>query len=138
MGNEFDVFLSYARADAGGYAEAIAERLRSDGLRVWRDQSLATGDSLMDSVRRAMERARAIVILVSPAAARSEWVASETAYALRRQSGLVVPVVLDRSALDSPLGSLLGDRVFIDAAGAEPREVAAHVGRGRFAHSRIF
>jgi TIR domain/Pentapeptide repeats (8 copies) len=127
MVNDYDVFLSYSRADAQVYAEAITQRLRSEGLRVWRDQSLAVGESLVGGVRQAMERARVIVVLISAGAARSEWVATETAYALRRQSGLVVPVVLDKDALDSPLGSLLGDRVWVDVVGKAPQRAAEHV-----------
>jgi hypothetical protein len=126
MVNDYDVFLSYARTDAREAADAIVQRLTSNGWRVWSDQSLAVGQDMAGAVEDAMARARVIVILLSAAAADSRWVHRELAYALRRQTS-VIPVVLDRSALDSPLGSLLGDRVYVDVSGMRPMEMADNV-----------
>jgi hypothetical protein len=126
MVNDYDVFLSYARADGQAAADAIVHRLRASGLRVWSDQSLVVGEAMAGAVERAMKRARVIVVLLSRGAAQSQWVQKELAYALRRQTS-VIPVVLDHAALDSPLGSLLGDRVFVDVSNMGPPELAEGV-----------
>jgi hypothetical protein len=122
----YDVFLSYARRDAREVAEVIARRLTDRGLRIFLDDALVVGEPLAHRLENALTHARAVVVLLSPAAASSRWVHEETAFALRRQQ-TIIPVVLDRNALDSPLGSLLGDRQYIDCTDVNPSQAADRV-----------
>lgn len=122
----YDVFLSYSHSDMA-IARAIAERLKARGLGIFLDDSmLIAGSALNEALEGALRHARAVVVLLSREAASSQWVNQETAYALRRQQ-TVIPVLLDRDALDSPLGSLLGDRVFIDCTDHDPWQAAERV-----------
>jgi TIR domain len=83
---EFDGFLSYSHADSSALAadvqrvlHAIARpwyRLRA--ARVFRDRSnVAPSDSLWGTIQRALESSAHFLLLASPAAARSPWVARE-------------------------------------------------------------
>ncbi len=141
MLNRYDVFISYARADSNDFAAAITQELAQRGLRVFSDQgSLAPGQAVPDTVERALSGSRAIILLLSPASAGSQWMNREIAHAIRKQTN-IIPVVLDRSALDSPIGTLLGDRDFIDVSGMPPpivaKEVVRHLDESIFTSARL-
>src|SRR6185436_15993366 len=63
---EFDVFLNSSAEDAP-VARALSERLQKDGLRVGFDGS-------RESVEKALESSRTLVLLLSASALRSECV----------------------------------------------------------------
>lgn len=128
MVNKFDVFLSYARSDGSLTAAAISRRLSENGLHVFADASFLPGEPISRSLEQAISDSEIILLLLSRAAAESRWIHHEAAYALRKRAS-VVPVVLDRAALDSPLGSLHGDRPLIDAEGLSVDATADQVSR---------
>jgi WD40 repeat protein len=79
-----DVFVSYKSED-GERARRLAERLRDVGLRVWFDQwSIKPGDDIFLAIERALERARTMVLCLSPAALGSDWVGLERSTVLFR------------------------------------------------------
>ena len=70
----YDVFLSYARPDRVK-ARRLAEALRDAGLAVWFDEwCIAPGDNFYLALEHGLETSRALVLCMSPAAFRSEWV----------------------------------------------------------------
>jgi TolB-like protein len=87
-----DVFISYARED-----EAIARRLakafQSDGLSVWWDADLPAHRAYSEIIERNLEEARAVVVLWSKTAAKSQWVRAEADFA--RNAGKLVQAQLD-------------------------------------------
>jgi len=81
---QYDVFLSHNSADKPR-VRALAERLRSAGLRVWFDEwVIKPGDDIYLSIERGLEAARVQVLCLSPAALGSEWVALERSTVLFR------------------------------------------------------
>jgi len=57
----FDVFLSHSSKDKP-VVRAVAERLRSDGLRVWLDEwEIRPGDSIPAKLEEGLEHARVLV-----------------------------------------------------------------------------
>lgn len=76
-----DVFLSYHHGD-----RRIMRRLRSDlkssGISVWSDDRLKQGSSnWRAAVAKQIEAAGSVVVILSPSAKNSLWVANELAYA---------------------------------------------------------
>jgi hypothetical protein len=81
---QYDVFLSLNRADKPR-GRALAERLRSAGLRVWFDEwVIKPGDDIYLAIERGLEAARVQVLCLSPDALGSEWVALERSTVLFR------------------------------------------------------
>ena len=76
------VFLSYARADED-FAKALSSQLARRGLSVWSaDTEMLPGDNIWLRIGEALEKSKAMVVLVSPDSMRSEYVRHEIQYAL--------------------------------------------------------
>jgi hypothetical protein len=86
----YDLFLSHARSDGAGAAEALEARLEQIGFLVFRDVSgLEGAGELTPEIRRAVRRCRLLVVLLTPGALVSPWVAKELALRLApRRRGL--------------------------------------------------
>jgi hypothetical protein len=98
-----DIFLSYARADrdkAAGLAGALERR----GWSVWWDNDIPAGKTWAEVIQRALEDARCVVVLWSPASVRSHWVNTEAREGLRRN--VLVPVLLEALAMPLEFRSL--------------------------------
>jgi hypothetical protein len=90
------VFVSYALEDRD-FAESLVEHLKTAGINVSDPLSqLAPGDNWPLEIGQALERSDAMVVLVSPASARSETVKRDIEYALssKRFSGRLIPVIV--------------------------------------------
>ena len=71
-----DVFISYARSTAG-QAQAVAKGLRDAGFAVWIDEDLPAHRPYADVIEERLRAAKAVVVIWSEAAAKSEWVRAE-------------------------------------------------------------
>jgi tetratricopeptide (TPR) repeat protein len=98
-----DVFLSYARSSLKD-ARRLAAALRSAGYSVWFDESLPVHRAYSDVIEEQLESARAVVVLWSAEAARSQWVRSEANRA--RESGRLVQLRLDDARLPMPFDQI--------------------------------
>lgn len=90
------VFVSYASQDEKWARQLISE-LSEKGIDVWDAQSkLLPGDNWALEVGKALGRAQAIIVLVSPAATRSENVRREIEFALAsdRFEGRLIPIIV--------------------------------------------
>jgi adenylate cyclase len=87
-----DVFLSYARADEPE-AALVAEGLRSGGYEVWRDDELPAHRAYAEVIEERLNSAKAVVVLWSIEAAKSQWVRAEADTA--RAAGTLVQATLD-------------------------------------------
>jgi adenylate cyclase len=87
-----DVFISYAREDAG-VARRFADALESAGLSVWWDDALRSGEAFDESIERALREASAVVVLWSPRSVGSRWVRAEATHADRNRT--LVPVTIE-------------------------------------------
>ena len=97
-----DVFVSYARPDEP-HAKRVAEALGAKGYEVWRDDQIPAHRLYAEVIDERLKGAKAVVVLWSAEAARSQWVRSEADAA--RQLGTLVQVTLDRSLpRDDPRG----------------------------------
>ena len=87
-----DIFLSYSRDDKAT-ARRFAEGFEREGLSVWWDATLNPGEAYDKVTEKALEEARAVVVLWSKKSVDSRWVRSEATQA--NANGTLVPVMIE-------------------------------------------
>ena len=98
-----DVFVSYARADEP-QAERVADALRGDGYRVWRDDELPAHRAYAEVIEERLKSSAAVVVLWSADAAKSQWVRAEADAA--RSAGTLVQAALDGTMPPLPFNQI--------------------------------
>lgn len=93
-----DVFISYEHSDVV-CVERLARDLQNKGFSVWYDVgNIKGGESWVDTITRAINRAPLFISLVSPAANKSIWVRREFLYAESKRKH-IVPVLIEECEL---------------------------------------
>lgn len=124
-GDSYNAFISYSRADAA-FATELREALgkyripRSLGggrLRVFRDQSDLVGTEYHRAIETALGRSRKLIVLCSPPARASHWVADEIRrFAATRAGSNIVALLLEGVPNNEiPPGKPTTDAAFPDA-----------------------
>jgi len=108
------VFVSYARADERA-AKAIIDLLDRAGFHVWWDGLIPGGERFGTLISKALEGARAVVVLWSERAIESAWVQDEASWARDRHR--LVPLSLD--GCEPPLGFRQFQCIDISRGGAK-------------------
>jgi pimeloyl-ACP methyl ester carboxylesterase len=98
-----DVFISYARSTARE-AQGVAEALRGLGFVVWRDDELPPHRDYTDAIEERLRGAKAVVVLWSAEAVKSQWVRAEANVA--REAGILVQLRLDHAPLPLPFDQI--------------------------------
>jgi len=91
-----EVFLSHASADRV-VAERLVACLERHRIKVWYSKkSLKGAQAWHDEIGRALARCDWLVVLLTPAAVRSEWVKREVTHALieKRYRQRIIPVLV--------------------------------------------
>jgi adenylate cyclase len=94
-----EIFISYARSTAAT-AQQIAEALRGLGYGVWRDDELPAHRSYAEVIEERLKAAKAVVVVWSAEAVKSEWVQSEADRA--RTDRKLVQLSVDGAPLPMP------------------------------------
>ena len=101
MAQSADVFLSYSREDKARVLD-LAGKLRAAGVNLWIDQGSIDGAALWgESIVRALEGAKVLLLMVTPSAVSSHNVAKEVMLTSERK-GHILPVHLEPTTI--PLG----------------------------------
>lgn len=98
-----DVFISYARDDQP-MARRVAKSLEAAGLHVWWDEDLPAHRAYSEVIERNLADARAVVVLWSAAAAKSQWVRAEADFA--RTNGKLVQAQVDDALPPMPFNQI--------------------------------
>lgn len=138
-----DIFLSYDHDDFST-ASRFAEGFEREGLTVWWDASLRSGEAFDAAIESALKSAKAVVVLWSRTSVQSRWVRAEATLADRNRT--LVPAMIepcDRpimfelthtvdlsrwngDAADRTWQSFLGDvRRLVEAGGAASSEATS-------------
>lgn len=122
-----DVFISYARSTAE-QAKMVAEALQAAGYDVWRDDALPAHRAYSEVIEEQLRAAKAVVVVWSADAAKSQWVRAEANVA--REAGTLVQLTVDGATPPLPFNeiqcaALTGWKGQVDAPGW--RKVAASV-----------
>jgi adenylate cyclase len=97
------VFISYARDDQA-VARRVANGLQAAGFDVWWDADLPAHRTYSEVIERNLEEAKAVVVLWSAAAAKSQWVRAEADFA--RNAGKLVQAQIDESLPPMPFNQI--------------------------------
>ena len=92
------LFISYSHQDIE-FVDRLAVRLAEERVHVWLDRmELRVGDSLTRKIEEALERASAILLVLSSASVASEWCRREVTAGLVRELEerrvLVLPLLI--------------------------------------------
>jgi adenylate cyclase len=98
-----DIFVSYGRSTEP-QARQVAEALRASGYSVWRDDELPAHRSYGDVIEERLRSAKAVVVLWSADAARSQWVRAEADIA--REAGTLVQITIDGTLPPLPFNQI--------------------------------
>jgi adenylate cyclase len=97
------VFISYARSSEE-QATRVAEALRGAGYGVWRDDELPAHRSYAEVIEERLSTAKAVVVLWSAEAAKSQWVRAEADTA--REAGTLVQASVDGTTPPIPFNQI--------------------------------
>src|SRR6516165_3648450 len=87
-----DIFLSYNREDVA-VARAYRDAFAREGLDVWWDATLRSGETYDEVTEAALREAKAVVVLWSPRSVASRWVRAEAVIADRNKT--LMPVTIE-------------------------------------------
>jgi len=97
------VFLSYARSSES-QATAVERALRDAGYSVWRDTDLPAHLSYAEVIEERLKSAKAVLVLWSAEAAKSQWVRAEADAA--RELGTLVQSTVDGTVPPIPFNQI--------------------------------
>jgi TolB-like protein len=98
-----DVFISYARSTEP-QARQIGEALRALGYGVWRDDELPAHRAFSDVIEERLRAAKAVVVIWSADAVKSDWVRAEADAA--REMGTLVQLRIDAAKPPMPFNRI--------------------------------
>jgi mannitol/fructose-specific phosphotransferase system IIA component (Ntr-type)/phosphotransferase system HPr-like phosphotransfer protein len=104
---KYDAFLSYNATDKPIVAE-LAQRLKSDGLRVWFDEwEIMPGDMITRTIDRGLEESRVMLLCMSKHSFGADWFGVETGTFRFRDPANIqrrfIPLRLDDNGIPAPL-----------------------------------
>lgn len=89
-----EVFLSYAHEDVQ-IAQSVSERIGQEKWSVFWDRTIPVGFTWDDIVEGALDAAKCVVVLWSPAARNSDWVKIEATEGAERR--ILAPALIERN-----------------------------------------
>jgi TolB-like protein len=98
-----DIFISYARSTEAE-ARAVGDALRARGYSVWRDDDLPSHRAYADVIAEQLASAKAVVVIWSADAVKSQWVRSEADRA--RSENKLVQLSFDGAQLPMPFDQI--------------------------------
>lgn len=98
-----EVFVSYARSTQD-QARLIATALRAEGCEVWLDDALPAHRAYADVIEERLRGAKAIVVIWSSDAVKSQWVRAEADFA--RKAGTLVQLSIDGAIPPLPFNQI--------------------------------
>ena len=116
------VFLCHNSKDKQ-FVREFAERLKSDGLRVWLDEAeLNIGDSLVDKISGGIKDMKYVAVIISKNSIESHWVQKEISLAMSKEIAgrkvTVLPILFDKCNLPEALA----DKLYADFTSRENYE----------------
>jgi hypothetical protein len=90
MGNLFDAFISYGRADSKAFATKLHAHLLEQGLNVWFDQNdIPLGVDFQNQIDDGIEKAHNFLFLIAPHSVNSPYCGKEIELALKRNKRII-------------------------------------------------
>lgn len=86
------VFVSYSRKDIE-YATQLVSAIRANQIPVWIDSHIQPGETWPKEIHDAISNSFAVVVVMTPNSAESEWVQKEILWASRKKI-IAIPLLL--------------------------------------------
>jgi WD40 repeat protein len=111
----YDIFISYARGDGAAYAKQLRDRLKELDFTAFLDEAEITpGDPLRASLEKALERSATFVIVGTPRAASSSYIAMEVKH-FAETGRRIIPINIGGSITEPPWAAVQNEElVWID------------------------
>jgi len=107
-----DIFISYSGTDRP-FVDRLVRDLESERLNVFFDERIAAGEEWFATLKKAIEEARCVLVVLSPDALSSKWFRAETLLAFRREvEGKATVIPLMARECEPPL--FLRTKIFAD------------------------
>ena len=97
------IFISYARSTKD-QAQLLAKMLRAEGCDVWLDDALPAHRAYADVIEERLRGAKAVVVIWSSDAVKSQWVRAEADFA--RNAGTLVQLSIDGAIPPLPFNQI--------------------------------
>ena len=92
----FDTFISHSSMDKESIVIPLSQYLRDRHLSVWLDQdNILAGDSILDSIRKGLNSAKSVVLIVTPNIFSSFWIPTEIGLSIGGAFTSIIPVLCD-------------------------------------------
>lgn len=98
-----DIFISYARSSEE-QAKHVEQALRDAGYEVWRDAQLPAHQTYAEVIEEQLKSAKAVIVLWSAEAAKSQWVRAEADAA--RELGTLIQASVDATIPPMPFNQI--------------------------------
>ncbi len=119
-GADAGVRLSHSHED-DTFCQAVVAGLRGAGADVWYDEHNMGSGQLIDTIERELRARPVFVLVLSPAALRSQWVRDETTWAYLRYkrdpTRIMLPVLAETLRDEDDIWMFLQNFKRIEAAG---------------------
>lgn len=114
----YDVFISYSRVDSK-VAERVCKALAEVGLSYFIDRKgISAGVSFTEVVSKAIDESSVFLFLASASSYKSKFTTAEVFYAFKhKESGMILPYLLDNSPMPSELEFLLSTTNWLEMKG---------------------
>lgn len=126
MAEQLKVFVSHSHED-DDYCRTLVRALRDAGADVWYDEHNMGSGRLGPTIERELRERPIFVVILSPAALRSQWVEDETRWAyglLRKDSSRVIQPVTGATIQEDDIWLFLQDFKRIETSGCTPYPMA--------------
>ena len=91
MTNNYDIFISYSRADLERVKAIKAELERSTGALCWMDlEGIESGEQFEDVIISAINRSDTMLFMLSDCSMRSDWALDELDFAKNKRKRIVI------------------------------------------------
>lgn len=92
---EINVFISHSSADQGFVEQTLIPLLKKNGIEPWYSKNdIRTGDAWERKIVQSLETCNWFLVVMSPNAAKSDWVKTEVDWAIQNRAGRLVPVMI--------------------------------------------
>src|SRR5262245_57092909 len=96
------VFICHASADRDLVEREILSLLRTNGIGTWYSKDdIRTAEQWEASIRQGLEACEWFLVVMTPQAAASKWVAREVHWAVEERPQRIIPVLLEPCDLNS-------------------------------------
>lgn len=126
------VFVSHNNEDSA-FCHALVQGLRGAGADVWYDEHNMGSGMLLDTIEQEIRKRPVFVVILSPAALRSQWVRDECKWAYMRykrdSTRIIQPMLAGALPDEDDIPMYLQDFKRIEAPGLQPLPIAEAIRR---------